>query len=865
MKHRRARNICNNSRRLAVLLVLMCAGYGFASETRLFTLPRETSWRYVDGTPSNTVMEKASFSGAARPGEFYVFQLGLVPALPVGPLSLEFSSLTGGKAAIPGSAMRCISLGGIGTNGKKFVKQINVPAGQVQVLWCGVDVPLDAAGEYKGKAILKSGERAIGEFDITLTVAGEALQDHGDSAAANLSRLRWLDSTVGSEPTVTKPYIPLSASGRSIKMLGRELVLAKSGLPEAIISYFNDANTAILNKGRLVLARPFSLSVVMPEGPVGVTYKFGTLKAAKLSAEWSAKGSAKDLEVDTHGTMDYTGSGEISVKLKAGKDMELNDVRLDFPMQENAAKYFMGLNRQGGKRPADGVKWTWDVSKRQDCFWMGDVNAGMMIRLKDETFVRPLVNIYYKFLPLVLPKSWGNAGKGGVTVGKAADGAVLATAFCGPRHMKAGEVLEFNVELYLTPFRTLDTERQWAVRFVHPQPSRDPAVIEKALKGMDAKAGPNVLNIHQAQHSAPFINYPYADENFPELKDIIKRSHEKGVKTRVYYTTRELTQNLKELHALHSMNGEIIFPGPGRAARTLIHRDGPHQWLIDNLGTNFVPAWVDHIGRPGAEWDLSVITTPDSRWNNFYVEGLKWMVDEAGLDGIYIDDTALDALTLQRTRRILDSRPGCLMDLHTWNHFNDAAGFANNLTIYMELLPYLDRLWLGEGFNANGAAYDYWLVEMSGLPFGLMGEMLDGSNPWKGLVFGETGRLGWSGDPQSLWAAWDKYGIQGTEFLPAFAQNIVLTTNSDVHVSVFRKKGRSLIAIANWGAQVAEITPCIDWKALGLDGKKASLYAPDIAGFQKEDLWKPGETLKIQPSKGLFLVVDEQLRNKEMR
>ena len=54
-------------------------------------------------------------------------------------------------------------------------------------------------------------------------------------------------------------------------------------------------------------------------------------------------------------------------------------------------------------------------------------------------------------------------------------------------------------------------------------------------------------------------------------------------------------------------------------------------------------------------------------------------------------------------------------------------------TIYMELLPYIDRLWLGEGFNANHAAWDFWLVEMSGLPFGLMGEMLqDGGNPWRG-------------------------------------------------------------------------------------------------------------------------------------
>ena len=181
------------------------------------------------------------------------------------------------------------------------------------------------------------------------------------------------------------------------------------------------------------------------------------------------------------------------------------------------------------------------------------------------------------------------------------------------------------------------------MRFLHPHANRHPAHIERAVEQLDADAGPNVLNIHQANAVAPFINYPYADDSLPGLKAIVGRAHERGCRARVYYTTRELTQNLPELHALHALDGEVIFPGPGAEARTLIHPNGPHQWLVDNLGSGFIPAWVDHIQRPGAEWDLSVITRPDSRWNNFYLEGLRWMVDNIDLDGIYVDDTALDA------------------------------------------------------------------------------------------------------------------------------------------------------------------------------------------------------------------------------
>lgn len=91
---------------------------------------------------------------------------------------------------------------------------------------------------------------------------------------------------------------------------------------------------------------------------------------------------------------------------------------------------------------------------------MGDVNAGLMLRLKDEKFVRPLVNIYYESGRLKLPDSWGNGGKGGVTVASASDGTVPVSASSGSRMLRAGETLSFIFEIHITPFRTLDTEKQ---------------------------------------------------------------------------------------------------------------------------------------------------------------------------------------------------------------------------------------------------------------------------------------------------------------------------------------------------------------------------------------------------------------------
>jgi hypothetical protein len=236
-------------------------------------------------------------------------------------------------------------------------------------------------------------------------------------------------------------------------------------------------------------------------------------------------------------------------------------------------------------------------------------------------------------------------------------------------------------------------------------------------------------------------------------------------------------------------------------------------------------------------------------------------VDKSDFDGMYIDDTALDATSLRRARRILDTRPGRLIDLHTWNHFNGWAGFANNLTIYMEILPYLDRLWLGEGFDASAVSPDFWLVEMSGLPFGLMSEMLDGANPWRGLVFGETARHPWSGDPRGLWKVWDEFGIQGTEFLPFFLKDCpVKTDHTHVLATVYRKKGRTFIALGSWAKEDTQVKLNIDWQALGLDPAHVTLYAPSIAGMQTEKVWKPGESIPVAPKRGWFLLLDEVTR-----
>jgi hypothetical protein len=303
----------------------------------------------------------------------------------------------------------------------------------------------------------------------------------------------------------------------------------------------------------------------------------------------------------------------------------------------------------------------------------------------------------------------------------------------------------------------------------------------------------------------------------------------------------------------------VIFPGPGDSCKTLINPNGPNEWLKKNLSGKYIPAWFNLVneGRFKGETDLSVITTPDSRLNNFYVAGLDWMVQNIGIDGVYIDDSALDRFTLMRARKIIDKyRPEGRMDLHSWNHFNKWAGYASCLNLYMDLLPYFDLVWIGEGRDYNRMP-DHWLIEVSGIPFGLPGQMLEGGgNPWRGMVYGISNRAGWTANPPgALWKFWDDYQIQDKEMIGYWDKDCPVTcSNSLVKASVYKGKGTSVIALANWSAKDQTVNLVIDWAKLGLDPAKTKILIPAIQDFQPLQNPLSLSRLTIPGGKGLLLV-----------
>ncbi len=773
----------------------------------------------------------ATFRGNADRGEYYAYQLGLYALEPLDYVRIKFSSLTGpGGKLIPAVNSSCVNTNGVGYDGRPFSKEVVVKAGQVQALWCGVDIPTGAVpGIYEGTVTLlispSAGQPRSPADDpqaylfhhtvhVTIQVSGRLAADGGAGSPEKMTRLKWLNSTLAQDNTVIAPYTPLDIRGDTlIRLLGRNIQLSPQGFPQQIQTFFTPEMTDTTPDPNNLLAENIHFHFVRQSDGKDIRLKNEGLQFTERSpgtVRWKASSVSDELRMDVNATLEFDGFLAYTVKLTALTDLDLKDIVMHIPFQPEVAKYMMGLGQKGGYRPDSMYRWKWDVAhKNQDGAWIGTVNAGLQYSLRDEHYTRPLNTNFYLQKPLLAPVSWANGGKGGIDIGIKGR-SMLASNYSGPRHLQRGDTLYYNFNLLITPFHPINTDFQWATRFYHRYNNLDSIKM----------TGATVVNIHHATPINPWINYPFIE--WKKMKGYIDSAHRLGLKVKIYNTVRELSDHAYELFALRSLGSEIYSQGPG----------GGFGWLQEHVGEDYIPAWfVPEIK------DAAVVNSGMSRWHNYYVEGMNWLVQNVGIDGIYLDDVAFDRITMKRIKRVLrqDGHPG-IIDLHSANQYNKNDGFNNSANLYMEHFPYLNRLWFGEYFDYEKNPPDFFLTEVSGIPFGLMGEMLEGGgNPWRGMIYGMTNRMPWTenADPRPIWKVWDEFGMQGTKMIGYWSPSCpVKTDQAMVPVTVYKKKGAALVALASWMGQDTVVHLHVDWQALGIDPAHASIVAPEIKDFQ---------------------------------
>ncbi len=804
------------------------------------TLP----WRWVRSGPGKVIR------GEACRGEFFTFQVGVYAHRQrVDDLKVVFKDLVSASGdRVPGTALRCFNLGGTNWLGARMEKKVDVAQGRVQPLWFGIAVPESvSAGSYGGQLTFLSANAPGATLQVELTILDQTLAEGGDNELWRQSRLRWLDSTIGLDDEVFAPYSPVRVQGRTVSVLGRTVRFNERGFLESIESTFSRNVDAVDAPPRELLAAPVEFVVETGAGAVSWASEHAEVgQQSSGAASWTARSRASGLRLECAAKMECDGYINYRVSLRADEAMELRDVRLELPLRREAVPYLMGLGRKGGLRPAS-WRWKWDPARSNSQLWLGDVDGGLSCKLKHLEDRWDLYNLKESG-PY---RDWANDGQGGCNVDEEGDRVVLR-AYTGARRLAAGETLRFNFGLLITPVKMLD-KGHWSWRYFHRGSSSPIAEI--------AQTGARIINLHQGDALNPYINYPFLTVD--KLAAYTREAHARQMKVKLYYTIRELSDYTAEFWALRSLGNEVFTDGPGfrladqftdNKAGAALPKTGD-SWLCEHVISGYVPAW--HTPLSNGHIDAAIATTGLSRWHNYYLEGLGWLIRNVGVDGLYLDGVGYDREIMKRVRKVMQrSRPGCLIDFHSGNNFHPEYGLNNCANQYLELFPCVDSLWFGEGFDYNETP-DYWLVEIAGIPYGLFGEMLQGGgNPWRGMLFGMTSRLGWGGDPRPLWKVWDEFGIQDAKMRGYWdARNPVKTDRADVLATVYVKPGKSLIALASWATNTARVHLAIDAAALGLDPTQAHLDAPPIPDFQPEARFNPGDEIAVPPGRGWLLLL----------
>ena len=778
------------------------------------------------------------FKASADKEENFSFQLGIYALQDLQDVQVSFSDLKNAAGEIIAEKnISCINTDGNGYNNLAIKNKVAVPVGSVQALWCIMQVPLKAAGLYIGTATIKAADAKEKNISLSISVSNNIAVNRGVNEPQKMTRLAWLNSDLAQHNDVIAPYTALQTNNNTISLLGRKIELSNDGFPKQIETFFTEEMTGLTEQPNSLFTEPVHFHFTRADGK-DMKFKNGGLLFTKKepgTVQWTAVNTNDTLEVSVCASLEFDGFISYTVKVTALNDADMKDITMHLPFKKEAATYLMGLGQKGDVRP-DSVGWKWDVpNKNQDGAWIGAVNAGLQYSLRDEKYTRPLNTNFYLQKPLLLPSSWGNEGKGGITVAQKGE-SILANNYSGTRFIKKGESLYYNFTLLITPFHTLNTDFQWNNRFYHRYNNLD------SIKA----TGATVVNIHHATPINPWINYPFIE--WKRMKSYIDSAHKLGLKVKIYNTVRELSDHAYETAALRSLGHEVYSPGKG----------GGFSWLQEHLVDDYIAAWF----VPELK-DAAIINSGMNRWHNYYVEGMNWLTQNVGIDGIYLDDVAFDRITMKRIKRVLtqDNHPG-IIDLHSANQYNKSDGFNNSAILYMEHFPYLNRLWFGEYFDYEKNDPGFFLAEVSGIPFGLMGEMLQGDgNPWRGMVYGMTSRLGWSdkSNPKPIWNLWNEFGMQGTEMIGYWSSHCPVKTNNDkVLVTVYKKKGVALLSVASWADTTAQVKLQIDWKAIGIDENKAIISAPAMKDFQPQKNFAKDEMLTIEKNKGWLLVVKEK-------
>jgi hypothetical protein len=729
-------------------------------------------------------------------------------------------------------AVRCFNTSGIGPDGVFFYRRLTLYSGKMQPLLIGFDLSEAKLGTFE--TVVTVGTVKV---HLTLTVNDEPIFNDGAEDIFSGSRMKWLNSDSGIGNTPVKGYSPLAFEENNLLFTGKTARIGSNGLLENVQSYFSPSNFLTESVQNHLFYRPMEFEVE------GQRYRFSKqrMNGKGSSVAFSAEGRSEGTRLEISAVASYEGYIDYKVTLSAEKDLVIRNVALN--LYFSACTYSVGMGRKGGTFAP--FEYSWNYNKQQDSVFIGDVNCGARLRLKDKMDILPFEGAFFPLKPYKLPfDTWDNHGKGKVMAIRTPEGVAL-TASSGCLVLAKGKSIVFCFELHLTPFHQVDLSRRFSKRFCRCKGNER---LEDRLERA-SWMGANALSIDWPDEKYQLINYPFY--NAEELKKAVLAARKKKFATTIEYSLWHTSAKNPELGLFKSLHAELIFR----------HWQEHMECLPELAGPGAVPAVVSK-DKEGAVQDVSVLLQTESRMDNYFAEAVDFLIRTMRFDGIRLEGSHIGRKLAERLARICeDNNASCGIILKESDNFLPERCMGNSLNQHTHLLPFVNSISADHSF-AKEKSPDYVIAEVSGLLYGLTAEACSPAfHPVESLLYGMSLPVGMCGQKTEtvLYGIYDvlqKFGIGNARMYGFWDKtNPASADQQEIRITSFINGEKLLAVIFNSGRKTKEFDIGFNPK-LGFSSKGKTIMTPLIVGMQNKKIINFNKSFSLKAGHGLILLVE---------
>ena len=315
----------------------------------------------------------ASFAGSARRGEYFAFQLGVYARRALGNVRVTIGDASRGRAAARITANRTdvLNQGGTNWDGARFTRargRARRPRAGDVVRHRRADATRRRA-PTSGTATVTADGAAPVTVTVSLVVRADSVLAGGADEPEKMTRLKWLNSTLGQRNDV---IAPVHADRRTRQHAAFPRALADTrrvGPPRADRDLLHARDDRAFERPRTPCSqRPVRLDVTAAgaeaRAPRRAPPAALQLRAARAgTVSWVVDHSAGAYDLEVRGTLEFDGYLTYQMRLLARRALALGDVQLAIPYATPAATYAMGLGLKGERRPAS---FDWTLGRREE-------------------------------------------------------------------------------------------------------------------------------------------------------------------------------------------------------------------------------------------------------------------------------------------------------------------------------------------------------------------------------------------------------------------------------------------------------------------------------------------------------------------